>query len=347
MRRYITTGILGLALSMSPTHQSDACSRVLYQTGSGGYIVGRTMDWMEDTQTDLWAYPKGIDKDGGTGKNTIKWTSKYGSVTASLYNAATVDGINEAGLVGNVLYLAESDYGSDSKTHLPGISVGAWLQYVLDNYATVDEAVKALKEEPFHVVAPTLPNGRAATGHVAISDPTGDSAIFEYIDGKLVIHHGPQFKVMTNSPTYDKQLAITGYWDEIGGQTMLPGTNRAADRFVRVSYYLGAVPKYEDARTAAAAVFSIIRNASVPLGITDPEKPNIATTLWRTVADSKERRYYYESTTSPNIFWVDIAKLNLAEGAKPSRLNLKGNPILAGEVSEKFEEAVPFKWLSH
>jgi choloylglycine hydrolase len=40
---------------------------------------------------------------------------------------------------------------------------------------------------------------------------------------------------MTNSPTYDQQLALNRYWEQIGGTTMLPGTNRAADRFVRAS----------------------------------------------------------------------------------------------------------------
>ena len=79
--------------------------------------------------------------------------------------------------------------------------------------------------------------------HLAISDPSGDSAIFEYIDGKLVIHHGRQYQVMTNSPVYDQQLALDAYWQQIGGTTMLPGTSRAADRFVRASFYIDAIPQ--------------------------------------------------------------------------------------------------------
>jgi choloylglycine hydrolase len=47
---------------------------------------------------------------------------------------------------------------------------------------------------------------------MSLSDPTGDSAIFEWLDGKVTIHHGKQFKVMTNSPAYDEQLAIEKYW---------------------------------------------------------------------------------------------------------------------------------------
>ena len=47
---------------------------------------------------------------------------------------------------------------------------------------------------------------------------------------------------MTNSPTYDKQLAINEYWKEFDGAVMLPGTVRAADRFARASYLHQCVP---------------------------------------------------------------------------------------------------------
>jgi len=41
---------------------------------------------------------------------------------------------------------------------------------------------------------------------------------------------------------------------------MLPGTNRAADRFVRASY-INTIPKTADPIEGVAAVFSVIRNA--------------------------------------------------------------------------------------
>lgn len=344
--RNLVLGVVlaGLAVAGSVS-VSDACTRILYETGSHDYIVGRSMDWADDTKTNLWAFPKGMDRNGGVGEGSVTWTSKYGSVVATIYDVATVDGINEAGLVGNVLYLAESDYGP-ADTDKPKISVGAWLQYVLDNFATVSEAVDALKSHEFTIVAPNLPNGKAATGHVALSDPSGDSAIFEYLDGKLVIHHGPQTTVMTNSPPYDQQLAIDTYWTGIGGSTFLPGTNRAADRFVRASYFLSASPKFEDKRTALASVASMVRAVSVPVGVKDPAKPNIATTQWRTYADQGIKRYYYDSVFNPGLFWVDLDKLDLSEGAEPKKLELATYPILSGEVSGSFEDATPFKFLA-
>jgi penicillin V acylase-like amidase (Ntn superfamily) len=344
MRRTLAIG-LGLAL-VSAVPIADACTRILYQSGTGDFIVGRTMDWNEDTSTDLWAFPQGMQRDGGIDSGSIKWKSRFGSVVASFYGVGSVDGMNQAGLVGNTLYLAEADYGTEAKSGKPSLSIGAWLQYALDNYASVAEAVAGLQAEPFRIVAPKLPNGDVAGAHLALSDASGDSAIFEYVGGKLVIHHAPQYRVMTNSPTFDKQLAINAYWEEIGGATMLPGTSRAADRFVRASYFEKSALKATDERTAIATVFSMMRSISVPVGMNDPEQPNIATTMWRTVADSKARRYYYESVFSPVVFWVDLDQLDLSPQGTPRKLDLKNHPILSGEVSANFVVATPFKWLA-
>jgi penicillin V acylase-like amidase (Ntn superfamily) len=55
---------------------------------------------------------------------------------------------------------------------------------------------------------------------------------------------------MTNSPTYDQQIALNEYWKLIGGTVMLPGTNRAADRFARASFYINATRQSADQREA-------------------------------------------------------------------------------------------------
>ena len=323
------------------------CTRIKYETGNGTYITGRGMDWNDPTaETALWVFPKGMARDGGIGTNPVKWTSKYGSVVASFYNVASADGMNETGLVGNVLYLAEADYGDAAKTGKPTLSIGAWVQYFLDNFATVAESVEAMKDDPFTVVAPMLPNGRAAAVHMSLSDPSGDSAILEYLDGKLVIHHGPECAVMTNSPVYDQQIAINAYWELIGGNRMLPGTINAADRYVRASYFLKSSPKYVEPDMAVASVFSQMRSIGVPLGMADPDHPNISATLWRTVADHDARRYYFESTIRPAIFWVDLDRVNLDSGAAVMKLDTLGPKILAGEVSSEFEPAEPYAFIT-
>ena len=347
MRRTFGFGIAAAAVFGSVICTADACTRFLYETGNGTFMVGRSMDWAEDPHSDLWTFPRGMARDGGAGTGSIKWQSKYGSVIAAFENIATVDGMNDAGLVANTLYLAESDYGDAKASGKPLISVGAWTQYALDNFSTVAEAVDALSKEPFAVVAPDLPNGKKAGGHLTLSDASGDNAIFEYIAGKLVIHHSKDYRVATNSPTYDEQLAINVYWKGVGGTKFLPGTISSPDRFARMSWSLSAAPKEKDARLAAATTLSLIRGISVPLGIVDPERPNIAATIWRTVSDISAKRYYFESSFNPAIFWVDLDKLHLAAGSKPERLDLSDRPMLSGEVSASFKPSEPFKFLAH
>jgi choloylglycine hydrolase len=326
------------------TGKADACTRAVYLGPDNMIVTGRTMDWKEDPQSNIYFFPRGMERRGGKTDNTIKWTSVYGSVVTAGYDIGVCDGMNEKGLVANLLFLAESDYHRpDDKRPVMGLSI--WTQYVLDNFATVDEAVEVLGNEVFRIDDPDLPNGAKSTLHLSISDPTGNSAIFEYINGNLVIHHGRDCQVMTNSPTYDKQQTLDDYWEQIGGLVMLPGTNRASDRFVRASFYIKALPQTADYRQAVAGVFSVMRNVSVPLGISIPSQPNIASTRWRTVADQKNRVYYFESTLSPDIFWIDLNALDFSADKNVRKLTLTNGEIYSGDAAAKMQDAAPLSFL--
>ncbi len=87
------------------------------------------------------------------------------------------------------------------------------------------------------------------------------------------------------------------------------------------------------------------QNASAPFGMADPARPNISTTIWRTVADQTNGVYFFESTTNPNIVWVRTDKLNFAAGAPVTKLDLVHNPDLVGDVSSQFKPAPPFQLL--
>ena len=160
------------------------CTRVTYLGPDDLVITARSMDWFEDMRTDLWAFPRGMERDGAAGSRSVRWTSKYGSVIAAAYDIGTADGLNEAGLAANLLYLVEAGYPQDDGKR-PTLCISTWPQYVLDNFASVAETVEALAPDPFVLLAPDLPNGKASTLHLAVSDASGDSAIFEYVGGSL------------------------------------------------------------------------------------------------------------------------------------------------------------------
>jgi penicillin V acylase-like amidase (Ntn superfamily) len=106
-------------------------------------------------------------------------------------------------------------------------------------------------------------------------------------------------------------------------------------------------PKEKDPRLAVATVFSLIRSSRcrwaspIRTGRTSRRRSG------ERFSDAGARRYFFESSFSPTIFWVDLDKLNLAPGATPAKLELEDRPIIAGEASAKFTPAEPFKFLSH
>ncbi|WP_289659818.1 linear amide C-N hydrolase [Flavobacterium panacagri] len=328
------------------TETALPCTRVVYEGLNGTIITARSMDWRTEIPANLWIFPRGIERVGEAGTSSIKWKSKYGSVITSSWDIASSDGMNEKGLVGNLLWLVESQYPKFEKNgKVKGLAVSLWLQYVLDNFSTVSEVVSALQKEEFVVASSHIPGTNIfATVHLSVSDASGDNAIFEYINEKLVIHHDRKYVTMTNSPIFDEQLAINTYWKSIPGTVMLPGTNRAADRFVRASYYIDAIPKTDNTRSALASVFGVIRNCSVPLGIASPTEPNISSTRWRTVADQKNMVYYFDNVLNPNVIWVEFSKIDFSEKGKIRKLSLANNENYSGESLINFKEAKPFQF---
>jgi penicillin V acylase-like amidase (Ntn superfamily) len=148
-------------------------------------------------------------------------------VAAVVYGFASADGMNEKGLDANILWLAEADFGSrDDK--LPGLSLSLWAQYYLDNFATVAEATAATEQGRFQLV-PVIVGVKkkmSSTVHLSLADKTGDSAIIEYIGGKVKVYHGRNYTVMTNSPTFDRQLELARDYKGWGEINRCPGPAR-------------------------------------------------------------------------------------------------------------------------
>jgi choloylglycine hydrolase len=149
---------------------------------------------------------------------------------------------------------------------------------------------------------------------------------------------------MTNSLIFEEQLAINTYWKNIPVTVMLPGTNRVADRFVRASYYINAIPKTDDTRAATVSVFSVIRNCSLPLGISSPTKPNISSTRWRTLSDHKNCIYYFDNVLNPNLVWLDLKKIDFKANSEVRKLSLANNENYYGESNNALIASKPIQF---
>jgi penicillin V acylase-like amidase (Ntn superfamily) len=314
------------------------CTRVLWNTNDLAVLVGRSMDWPESTQPLIVAFPAGRERDGiwpagiVEDPNPLRWSSRYGSVVTTIYGVGTVDGLNVAGFAGHALYLNATDFGPRDLAK-PGVQAGLWLQYLLDQAATVAEALALIADID---VLPVRAHGRDANLHLALEDATGDSAIIEFVAGRPVIHHGRQFTLMTNDPTYDEQLALLSRQDfsHPSRDMPLPGNVNPVDRFQRAAYYAALLPRPASQRQAVAGVMAIIRNVSVPFGAPYGDF-GVYDTEYRTVTDVTNRMYFFELSTSPNVLWVHLDRLDLTAG-RPALVVDPYDESLVGEITDNF-----------
>lgn len=325
---------------------AESCSRILWNDNELAVVVGRTMDWPESTEPTLAVLPAGMQRNGGmvgseelVKENPLNWKSKYGSLVTTIYGMGTADGLNEKGLGGHMLYLNATDFGLRD-TSKPAVHAGLWLQYLLDNAATVKEALELQKE--IQVVMAEA-HGHQTFVHLAIEDASGDSAILEFIGGELRVHHGPEYRIMTNDPTYDEQLVLLEKLDfsDPTSDTPLPGNVNPRDRFQRAVYYSSLLPEPKNEREAISGVLAIARNVSVPFGA--PYKGfGIYNTEYRTAINLTGQRYFFELTNSPNVIWADLSRFNLEPGAPVMSLD-PDNIKLAGDVTAEFQKTTqPF-----
>ena len=311
--------IIAVTLSVNP--KSEACTRVVYAGRGNTTITGRNLDWMAPIPTNLYVQPRGINRVSAQGDNALRWKSLYGSVVAVGYDMGVSEGMNERALVCNLLYLPGTQYKMTKETRRP-MSSSLWAQYILDNYATVADAVEGLSRDVFYIDAPDMPGGASTTLHAALSDASGDCAIIEYTNGRIIIFHGRECRVLTNAPIYESQRTIEQYWSRIGGMKMLPGTNSSSDRFVRASFYIGCIPDTVKHEGALAGVFGVIFNCAVPVGISIPDSPEVSQTQWRSVADHSNLVYYYATTYNPSVMWVNLRQFDLDDGAPIMKLDI-------------------------
>ncbi|WP_318476823.1 linear amide C-N hydrolase [Photobacterium leiognathi] len=220
---------------------ANACTRVLWETKDHGTFVSRTMDWSESTNPYLASFPQGTMYSTHLSHENMV-TSKY-AVTGITAYGVILDGINSEGLSGNVLYDAGMDLGKDNNKQTDGAIT--YLRHLLSQYKTVEEVVKA--------AAIMAPNEELIDGipirialHISFQDPSGDSAILEWRDGKPQIWHGKQYTVMTNQPGYAQHLANVkrsargwGEQEKQWSQTNLGtgGNTNPEDRFIHATYF--------------------------------------------------------------------------------------------------------------
>lgn len=293
MRRALAA--LALAFATLP---AAACTTFCAR-GPDGLVFGRNYDFFTGEAMVL-TNGRGVEKASTLARQPAHWTSKYGSVTFNQFGRDNpMGGVNERGLVVELMELPETRYPDpDSR---PALGVLEWIQYVLDNFASVDEAVAGAKRVRI---------GTRMGNHYLLADRSGDVAVIEFLGGRMIVRRGDTLPsaVLANSP-YDDSLAHAAANPQRPAE--LPrGSLGSLERFARAQQAVRAI----DGEPAAKRIdrsFEILDDVAQQ-----------GHTRWQIVYDLSRATIHYRTTVNRERRSVSVASFDFACRATPLMLDI-------------------------
>lgn len=287
------------------TGSGRACTTFCFDT-PGGPVFAMNFDVFIPGDGLVFINHRGVAKEGfqpGTTGKVAKWVSKFGSVTFNVAGREfAVTGMNEAGLVVGGMELRAQEYPEPDER--PGVTIGSWVQYLLDTCATLDEAVAMQSVVRIEDSAPPV--------HYLVSDATGKCITVEWFDGEIEIRSGADASVraMANMPYGRSAEAL-----EIGGPRWWwsnPGQSaeRVATAHARCTSYDPV--KNPD---AIGYAFDTLKMVGAPH------------TKWSIVYDIAKREVWYGSAQSPTGKHIVLSSFEMS----------CDSPLLMLDVNAKFE----------
>lgn len=192
--------------SVPVEEQGAGCSTWSATTPEGGHIWGRNYDWTGSAPIIVTCVPDS----GYASISTCDFQNITGDpdvppeginqmlAIAALY--VPLDGVNEAGLCVADLEVNEGGM-PDPDTEKPDLTVTTAIRLLLNQAATVEEAVALLEQYDIH------PSG-GISHHLAISDASGNSVAVEFTEDGLTAVPTP---VVTNFNLANGDTAAGGY----------------------------------------------------------------------------------------------------------------------------------------
>ena len=348
---WIFVGILTFIMLTLVADTSLACTDFQIKSKDGAIIIGRSMEFAMKVGSQIVVHTRGerISSQTPAGKKGLSWKSKYGFVSVNAFGIedATVDGINEAGLSVDFLWLPGTEYqdvprGKDSKA----VTIGDLGNWILGNFTTVDEVKRAI--EGVYVCSMEIPQMNMVPPlHLAVHDTKGKNIVIEFIKGERKVYDNP-IGVMTNAPAFDWHLTnlrnyvnitshnadpvtIEGVMLSPTGQGSgllgIPGDWTPPSRFVRAVAFVHFADPVESAAEGVNLAEHILNTVDIPAGAIKGKKLEFVEeeyTQWVVIKDLTNKVLYFRSYENLCLRSVDLKKLNFAPGAKSKSVPVSG-----------------------
>ncbi|WP_165354825.1 linear amide C-N hydrolase [Tropicimonas sp. IMCC6043] len=329
---------LALGFCVAVTAVADACTGITLTAEDGSVIHARTGEFGTPLDVRILIMPSGITQTGGqvTASKPASWTAKYGFVGVNAHGApAALDGINEAGLAAGAFYFPDyADYATvSSADDGTVVSPLLFVNWVLTNFATIEEVRAALPGIKVSGAPLADWGGIVAPFHWIVQDPSGESIVIEPVDGQLKVYDDP-LGVITNAPTFDWHLTNLRNFiylsplnvppvtldglelKQLGqgsGLAGLPGDFTPPSRFVRAVVFSQTAFPSATGPEAVEEAFHILNQFDIPRGAVvgvDDGKPQADITQATVAADTRARKFYMHTFKSRQIQMIDLSKID-------------------------------------
>lgn len=351
LRKPNLLAILPILLFASASASCHACMDFQLKAKDGTTVEGRTLEFPADLESKLLINPRGTSFKSPTpsGGDGVKWTNKFGYYGMNVFGMPiTFDGLNEKGLSIAALWLpGYTEYepigGGEESCTLSNTVLGDW---ILGNFATVDEVRAGLKDLKVWGQAMPQFGNQPAPIHLAVNDASGKSVVIEFVGGSKQIYDNP-VHVLTNAPPFPWHLLNLRNYVQLspldpgaktaGGQVYqspgsgagllgLPGDWSPPSRFVRICALVLFSLQPEDAKSAVNLTSHIINAEDIPIGVIrepSPKGMEYGYTQWSVIKDQRNKVIYFRAYGDLGFKAYPMSDYDIKEGAKQRTVTLQ------------------------
>ncbi len=264
-------------------------------------VHGANLDWTDGTGI-IVINQRGVSKRAVSGSQTAaeaaKWISRFGSVSFNMYGCDwSWGGMNEAGLCASTMLLDETRYPEPDER--PSLFLGQWLQYQLDNCASVEEVLSSDAKVRIR------PTGQNLKAHYFFSDRSGNYATVEFLSGKMVAYTRASMPVSALvNERYELSVSVWEKFKNIVGKSSRFNGDLSYMRFLRIAGGVTQWSPREQTGTVDAA-FSMLNEVAY-------KWHRNMYTQWRIVFDSQNRKIYYRTKNEMRIRQIDLNEFDFS-----------------------------------